>query len=106
MDELIKILGPLTPLVVAVLLAVTNSEIVDYIKKPIERKFPKVDLWWFIYVGLATGFIIGWFANINLFAGVVDESILGRILTAILIGGGSSLIYKVFKRPPPPIGPA
>lgn len=106
MEELIKVLGPLTPLVIAVLLAVTNSEIVDFIKKPIERKFPDLDLWWFVYVGLVTGFLIGWFGRINLFVGVVEEEILGRVLTAILIGGGSSLIYRVFKRADPPIGPA
>jgi len=106
MEELVTILGPLTPLVIAVLLAITNSEIVDFIKKPVMKKFPNLDLWWFVYVGLVTGFLIGWFGKINLFEGVVEEETLGRILTAILIGGGSTLIYRVFKRADPPIGPA
>jgi len=103
MEDLITILGPLTPLVIAVLLAVTNSEIVDFIKKPVVQKFPDLDLWWFVYVGLLTGFLIGWFGKINLFTGVVEEDVLGRILTAILIGGGSTLIYRVFKRVDPPV---
>jgi hypothetical protein len=97
--DVLAILGPLTPLVAAVLLAVTNSEIVDYIKRPITQKFPELDLWWFVYVSFATGFAIGWFAKINLFSEVVDETILGRILTAALIAGGSSLVYRVFKKP-------
>ena len=94
-----EVLTALTPLVGAVLLAVTNSEVVDYIKRPIVQKFPELDLWWFVYVSLTTGFVIGWFANINLFEAVVEEELLGRILTAALIGGGSSLIYRIFKKP-------
>ena len=105
MEELIKIIGPLTPLVVVVLLATVNSEVIDYIKKPIEQKFPELDLWWFVYVGLATGIGIGWLAGVNLFDGIVESTILGRILTGALIGGGSTLIYRVFKRADPPIGP-
>jgi cell division protein FtsX len=98
-EVLTELLGQLTPLVIALLLAVTNSEVVDYIKRPIQQKFPKFDLWFFVYVSLATGFVIGWFAEINLFVPFVKEEILGRVLTAILIGGGSSLIYRVFKKP-------
>ena len=97
--EILSILGPLTPLVAAVLLAVTNTAIVDYLKKPVQQKFPEFDLWWFVYVSLATGFAIGWFADVNLFEGIVEAVLLGRILTAALIGGGSNLIYAVFKRP-------
>lgn len=100
MDEVLEgLVGQLTPLVVALLLAVTNSEIVDYIKRPIMQKFPELDLWFFVYVSLITGAIIGWFSGINLFAPLVEEELLGRILTAILIGGGASLIYRVFKKP-------
>ncbi len=97
--EVVSILGPLTPIVAAVLLAVTNTAIVDYIKKPVQQKFVGLDLWWFVYVSLITGFAIGWFADINLFEGVIKAILLGRILTAILIGGGSNLIYTVFKKP-------
>ena len=96
--EFLSILGPLTPLVAATLLAVTNSAVVSYLKRPLEQKFPGVDLWWFLYVSFVTGLLIGWFAEINLFEGVVEEEILGRILTAALIGGGSNLIYKVFQK--------
>lgn len=100
MEEVLEqLVGQLTPLVIAVLLAVTNSEIVDYIKRPIQQKFPELDLWFFVYVSLISGAVIGWFSGINLFAPLVEEELLGRILTAILVGGGASLIYKIFKRP-------
>ena len=95
---LLAVLGPLTPLVYALLLGTINSEIVDWIKRPIMVKFPELDLWFFVYIGAATGFVIGWFGQVNLFVGVIPEETLGRILSALLVGGGSTLIYKIFKK--------
>lgn len=82
----------------ALLLAVVNSKIVDYVADPFRKKFPKADLWWLIYVALATGAAIGWFAQINLFAEIVPNVLLGRVLTSILIGGGASLLHDVFDK--------
>lgn len=86
-------------LIIALFLAVANKSIVDYLAAPIRQKYPKLDLWWLVYVALATGGFIGWFSGVNLFAAYIPVPELGRILTAILVGGGSSLIYDVFDRP-------
>ena len=85
-------------LVVVTFLAVLNSEIVDYIKAPLVKKFPNVDWWWFVYISLATGILIGWLANVNALESFIENEILARILTGALIGGGSTLIYKIFKK--------
>ncbi len=85
-------------LVVALLLAVTNSKIVDYVAEPVRKKFPNADLWWLVYVSLVTGACIGWFGEINLFAGVVPSVLLGRVLSSILIGGGASLLHDIFDK--------
>jgi len=82
----------------ALFLAVVNSKIIDYIAEPIRKKFPKADLWWLIYVSLATGAVVGWFAQINLFAEIVPNVLLGRVLTSILIGGGGSLLHDIFDK--------
>lgn len=91
---------PIAVLVLAGLLSTVNTAIVDMLKRPITQRFPEWDLWWFVYVGMATGFAIGWLAQVNLFLTIVPEEALGRILSALMIGGGSSLIYKVFGRAP------
>jgi hypothetical protein len=82
----------------ALLLAVVNSKIVDYVADPVRKKFPDADLWWLIYVSLATGAAVGWFAEINLFREIVPNVILGRVLSSILIGGGASLLHDIFDK--------
>lgn len=99
-DLLATISLPIGVLVLAGLLATVNTSIVDMVKRPVAQRFPDLDLWWFVYVGMVSGFVIGWFAQVNLFTAVVAEETLGRVLSALLIGGGSSLIYKVFGRAP------
>ena len=91
---------PIAALVLAGLLSTINTGVVDMIKRPLEQKRPEWDLWWFVYVGMVSGFAIGWLAQVNLLATVVPNEILGRVLSALLVGGGSSLIYKVFGRAP------
>lgn len=95
--EPISLAAVVTPLVVVGLLATAVSEIVDWIKAPIVKRFPDADLWWFVYVNGVLGFAVGWFALVNLFADMVPNIILGRILTAAMIGGGSQIIFRVFK---------
>lgn len=82
-------------LAVAVLLATANKALLDFIVTPIRRKYPDVDLWWFDYVALATGSVITWFSGISVFLGLLAEPILGRILTALLVGGGTALLNAV-----------
>lgn len=80
---------------VALFLAVINKALVDYIVAPIRQKFPKADLWWVVYVALVTGGVIGWVSGINVLGDMLPD-VAGRILTAVFIGGGSSLIHDVF----------
>ena len=80
-------------------LAVVNMAIINYLAAPVREKKPKFDLWFLVYVALITGFLISWFAGVNLFADQIVNELLGRILSGILVGGGSSLIHDVFDRP-------
>lgn len=82
-----------------IFLAAVNKKLIDYLMAPIIRKFPKADLWWVLYLALATGFIMSWLAGVNLFAEMIDNVILGQVLSGLLVGGGSSLIHDVFDRP-------
>lgn len=78
-------------------LATVVKAIVDLIKSPIKQRYPEYDLWWFVYVGVLVGVLVGWFSGVNIFADWVQDLITGRILTGVLIGGGSSLIHDIFK---------
>lgn len=85
-------------LTVGIFLAGVNKALVDYIAAPIRKRYPDLDLWWFVYVALVTGATLAWFANVNLFTTYIPDALVGRIVTCILIGGGSSLIHDVFQR--------
>ena len=81
----------------AFLLAVAAKAIVDYLAEPVRKKFPDLDMWWLLYVAFVIGGAIGYIADLNLFAKVAPglTGIAGRILTAAVIGGGSSLIHNI-----------
>jgi hypothetical protein len=87
-------------LTVAVFLAVLNSKIIDYLKAPIMQKWPDIDLWWVTYVALLTGIGMTWLAQINLFESWIISPVAGVLLSGVLVGGGSSLIYDVFSDRP------
>lgn len=82
---------------IALFLAVANKSLIDALVAPVRKKWPTLDMWWLVYVSLATGFAMGWFANINIFTGYMD-GLLGQIVTALFVGGGASLIHDVFDK--------
>jgi hypothetical protein len=81
---------------VAALLATCNKALIDYLFAPLHKRFANVDFWWKQYVALITGGLIGWFAVGDMFANYVTEPLVSQALTAVLIGGGSGLINRVF----------
>jgi len=83
----------------AVLLAVVNRAIVDYLVAPVRKRYPDADLWFLVYVSFVIGGVIGWLSGVNLFAAIPTlPLILGRILTAACIGGGANLLHDVATR--------
>jgi len=82
----------------AAFLSLVNTTVVDYIVKPIKEKFPNLDTWWMVYVSLFTGGVLVWFSGVNLFVSYLPDPLVGRVLTAIVAGGGSNLLYRVFNR--------
>jgi len=65
-----------------------------FIGKPLEQKAPLLDRWWLIYVALVVGGAICWFAGLNVF-GTLMPDMLGRVLTCLIVGGGSELLHSI-----------
>lgn len=80
----------------AAFLATLNKILIDALTRPITEKYPNLDMWWLFYVALITGSLLGWFSEVNLVAEYIPNVLLGRILSSLLIGGGSTLIHEVF----------
>jgi len=86
-----------------ILLAFIVEVLVEHlVGKPMEVAAPGVDRWWLIYVALVTGGVLGWFAGVNIFDGLLPV-LVGRILTAILVGGGSPVVHAVVKKARDPL---
>lgn len=83
---------------IAILLAVTNQKIIDFLVEPVRKHVPDLDMWWVTYLALLTGVLISLSAGVNLFVDFVPVEITGKVLTAVLIGGGSSLIHDIFDK--------
>ena len=80
----------------AFMLALVVKSVLDFIAEPLRTKFPQLDLWWFDWVALAFGGAAAWFANLNLFSDYFTNDLLGRILTAFVVGGGTKLLNEIF----------
>ena len=79
---------------VAMLIAFVVEVLVEhFVGAPLEKKAPQVDRWFLIYVVLVAAGAVTWFAGVNLFEGVLAGALLGRILTCLVIGGGSQLLH-------------
>lgn len=92
-------------LAVAFLLAVANTSLWAYVAEIVKRGNPGVNLWWFDFLALASGLGFSVAFGINLFAqfaGVITPASqaaagwAGMILSGLLIGGGSTMLNKVF----------
>ena len=90
----------MTALVIALFLATITNRLIEAFVAPIKQKYPDLDLWWLIYVAWVVGGVLAWLAGINLFIDYIPTEVVGRILTAIVVGGGANLIADLF--PPKP----
>jgi hypothetical protein len=83
----------------AILLAVLNKTLIDYLFAPIRQKFPDHDLWYVVYIAFFTGGALGLIAGVNLLSDIATmPELAGRILTGALIGGGANMLYDIAKR--------
>lgn len=84
-----------SPLVIAMFLVLVNERLVNWFIEPLFEKFG-VDTDWLKYVALLTGGVIVFLSGVNLFAAYMPDPLVGRVLTAIVGGGGSNLLYDTF----------
>jgi hypothetical protein len=91
----------LQALTVGSFLALVTERVVAAILAPIKVKWPNVDYWFVLYPSWLLGGLLAYAAGINLLLTLVPnlDPIFGRILTAIIVGGGANLIHDIFDKP-------
>ena len=87
----------MSELTVAIFLTVITNRVIEAVVQPLKKRFPAVDFWWLVYVAWIVGGLLAWLANINLLTALVPglDPLAGRVLTAVVVGGGSNLLADI-----------
>lgn len=80
-----------------VLLSAAVYAVINYLKAPLVRNMPDLDLWWLVYAQFVLAAAASAAAQFNAFT--FGPEWLGIALTAAAAGGGSELIYQIFGKP-------
>lgn len=83
----------------AIVAAFVIMRIIDQAVKPIWEK-AKLDSFWYPYLALALGALLGWFTGINALPVFGVAPIVGRVLTCLTIGLGPSFLFDLVQRKP------
>ena len=78
-------------------LALVNRAIISYLASPVRKKYPDLDLWWLVYVSFVTGAFLSAVNGLNFFSEYLDHQMVGLILTALAVGGGSNVLQDMVK---------
>ena len=83
-------------LATACFLVVVVERVVEGLAAPLRRRWPEVNFWWLVYVAWVVGGVVVWLSGVNLFAGLVVDVVVGRVLSAVVAGGGANLLHDLF----------
>ena len=84
------------PTILALLLGISTlaNAIVAAIVKPIFEKY-SWDAFWILYISWAVAGVLVFLANVNLFAGVFENQLVGLLVTAVIAGRAANIIHDV-----------
>lgn len=85
----------LTPLTIALFLAMVANRLVEALIVPLYERF-KWDRWSLLYVAWLVAGLLVLLSGVNLFAAYLSSPIAGQILTAVVAGGGANFIADLF----------
>jgi hypothetical protein len=73
---------------------VLSNRLVAALITPIFDKYA-VDKFWLMYVAWVMAGVLVFLADVNLFAEFIPNLLIGKILTAIVAGGGGNLLHDL-----------
>jgi hypothetical protein len=73
---------------------VLSNRLVAALITPIFDKY-QVDKFWLMYVAWVMAGVLVFLADVNLFAEFIPNLLIGKILTAIVAGGGGNLLHDL-----------
>jgi hypothetical protein len=83
----------------ALVAAFVIERLVEAVIAPLFDKF-KWDRFWLLYIAWAVGGGLAWATGLNALPVFAESAVVGRVLTCMLVGLGSSFIYDLVDNQP------
>lgn len=77
---------------------VLANRLVAALIRPIFDKY-SLDPFWLMFVAWVVSGVLVWVSGVNLFTPYIPSELIGKILTAIVAGGGSNLLHDLTDKP-------
>ncbi len=77
---------------------VIANRLIATLVTPIFDKY-ELDKFWLAYPAWILSGVFVWLTGVNLFALIIPNPLIGKILTAIVAGGGSNLLHDLTDKP-------
>ena len=77
---------------------VLANRLVAALITPLFDKY-NLDKFWLMYVSWAISGVLVWLSGANLFVSYMPDPLVGKVLTAIVAGGGANLLHDLTDRP-------
>ena len=83
----------------ALVAAFVIERLVEALVSPVWDKFA-LDRFWLLYIAWAVGGGLAWATGLNALPVFAESAVVGRVLTCMLVGLGSSFIYDLVDNQP------
>jgi hypothetical protein len=77
---------------------VLANRLVEMLITPLFDKYGW-DKFWLMYPSWILSGVFVWLSGVNLFTAYIPDVLIGKILTAVVAGGGSNLLHDLVDRP-------
>ena len=77
---------------------VLANRLVAALVTPIFEKYG-LDKFWLMFVSWALSGVFVWLTGVNLFAAYISNVLVGKVLTAVVAGGGANLLHDLTDKP-------
>jgi hypothetical protein len=84
---------------VASFLSIIVNRLIEALIVPLFNKF-QWDKFWLMYVAWGLSAVLVFISGINLFADVLPDEIVGKLMTALVAGGGANFLHDIFDNRP------
>ena len=73
---------------------VLSNRLVEALIHPLFEKY-ELDKFWLMYIAWVVSGVLVFLADANLFADIIINPMIGKVLTAIVAGGGANLLHDL-----------